>query len=103
MDLPTNLRTIPVSATGAVGASTGISAVCPGGINATRLGSATVTGGPSGGCTLNKELVSASFGTVWSPVSFVDFGAEYAYGHRMVLSGQKGDTSAVVGRFTVRF
>jgi hypothetical protein len=95
-DIPTNLRTIPVGATGVIGPSTGASAVCAGGINAARL-----TG--AGGCGLNKELVSASFGTVWSPVSFVDFGAEYAYGHRLALGGLKGDVNALVGRFTVRF
>jgi Porin subfamily len=97
MDLPNNLRTIPVSATGAVGpTSTDANPVCPGGINAARLAA-------TGGCNLNRELVSASFGTIWSPVSFVDFGAEYAYGHRLTLSGLKGDTSAAIGRFTVRF
>jgi len=96
MDLPNNFRTIPVSATGAVGASTAANPVCPGGINAARLGG-------NGGCGLNRELVSASFGTVWNPVSFVAFGVEYAYGHRLSLSGLKGDTSAVLGRFAVRF
>ena len=97
MDLPNNLRTIPVSAAGAVGiGSTGANPVCPGGINAARLGG-------SGGCGLNRELVSASFGTVWSPVSFVDVGVEYAYGHRLVLSGLKGDINAAISRVVVRF
>jgi hypothetical protein len=97
MDLPNNLRTIPVSTTGVVGVgSTGNNPVCPGGINAARL-----TG--TGGCGLNRELVSASFGTVWSPVPFVDVGAEYAYGHRLTLSGLKGDINAAISRFVVRF
>ena len=97
MDIPNNLRTIPVSATGAVGVgSTGANPVCAGGINAARLAG-------TGGCGLNRELVTATFGTVYSPVSFVDFGAEYAYGHRLTLSGLKGDVNALVGRFTVRF
>src|SRR5205823_2764085 len=52
MDLPNNLRTIPVSATGVVGAATGANPVCPGGINAARLAG-------TGGCGLNRELVSA--------------------------------------------
>jgi Porin subfamily len=94
-DIPRNLRTIPVSATGVVGASTGVSPVCAAGTAAAFTG--------AGGCGLNKELVSATFGTVWSPVSFVDLGAEYAWGHRLVLSGLKGDVNALVGRFTVRF
>jgi len=89
-DIPTNLRT--VTATG----SSGVSPVCQGGINAARL-----TG--AGGCGLNKELVSASFGTVWTPVSFVDIGAEYVYGHRFALGGLKGDVNAVVSRVTFRF
>ena len=84
-----------MSATGVVGASTGVSPVCAAGTAAAFTG--------AGGCGLNKELVSATFGTVWSPVSFVDFGAEYAWGHRLVLSGLKGDVNALVGRFTVRF
>jgi porin-like protein len=97
MDLPNNLRTIPVSAAGAVGVgSTGANPVCAGGINAARLAG-------TGGCGLNRELVTASFGTVWSPVSFVDIGAEYAYGHRLVLGGLKGDVNATVGRVVVRF
>jgi hypothetical protein len=73
--------------------STGNNPVCPGGINTARLG----------GCALNRELVTASFGTVWSPVPFVDFGVEYARGHRLSLSGLKGDINAAVGRVVVRF
>ena len=98
-DIPNNFRTVPVSAAGVVGVSTGANPVCAGGINAANT--ARLTG--SGGCGLNRELVTATFGTVWSPVSFVDFGAEYAYGHRLTLSGLKGDVNALVGRFTVRF
>ena len=97
MDLPNNLRTIPVSAAGAVGVGTnGTNPVCPGGINAARLAG-------SGGCGLNRELVSASFGTVRSLVSFVDLGVEYAYGHRLSLSGLKGDINAAISRVVVRF
>ena len=89
-DIPTNLRT--VTATG----STGVSAVCTGGINAAHL-----TG--AGGCGLNKELVSASVGTIWSPVAFVDFGLEYSYSHRQTVSNTKGDVNALTSRFTFRF
>ena len=89
-DIPTNLRTVTP------GGSTGVSPVCAGGINAARLTAA-------GGCGLNKELVSASFGTVWSPVSFVDIGAEYVYGHRFALGGLKGDVNTLVSRFRLRF
>ena len=89
-DIPTNLRT--VTATG----STGVSPVCPGGINSARLQG-------TGGCGLNKELVSANFGTIWSPVAFVDIGVEYSYGHRQSVSNLKGDVSGVTTRFTFRF
>src|SRR4051794_23560205 len=68
-DIPTNLRT--VTATG----STGVTRVCAGGIPAARLSGI-------GGWGFNKELVSASFGTIWSPVAFVDVGVKYFYGHR---------------------
>jgi len=89
-DIPTNLRTVTA------GGSTGVSAVCPGGINAAHL-----TG--AGGCGLNKELVSASVGTIWSPVAFVDFGLEYSYSHRQTVSNTKGDVNALTSRFTFRF
>jgi hypothetical protein len=89
-DIPTNLRTVTA------GGSTGVSAVCAGGINAARL-----TG--TGGCGLNKELVSASFGTIWSPVAFVDVGVEYSYGHRLSVSNLKGDVNAITTKFTLRF
>jgi porin-like protein/outer membrane DcaP-like protein len=89
-DIPVNLRT--VTATG----STGVSPICSGGISAAAL-----TG--AGGCGLNKELVSANVGTIWSPVAFVDFGLEYSYGHRQAVSNVKGDVSALTSRFTFRF
>jgi porin-like protein len=95
-DVPNNLRSIPVSATGVVGPANGNNPVCPGGINAARLAA-------TGGCNLNTELVSASVGTIWSPVAFVDVGLEFAYGHRQTLSGLKGDTQALVNRYTFRF
>ena len=80
--------------------STGTSPVC----------ASAPGGGPSnaqvqglGGCGLNKELVSASVGTIWSPVAFVDFGVEYSYGHRQAVSNVKGDVNAITGRATFRF
>ena len=76
--------------------STSVSAVGSQGISAAQL-----TG--AGGCGLDKELVSATFGTVWSIVSFVDLGVEYAYGHRQGVRNVKGDVNALVSRFTVRF
>jgi len=89
-DIPTNLRTVTA------GGSTGVSAVC-----AQGLSNAQVQG--LGGCGLNKELVSASFGTIWSPVAFVDVGIEYSYGHRQSVSNAKGDVNAITSRFAFRF
>jgi hypothetical protein len=52
---------------------------------------------------INKELVSAHANVIWSPVSFVDFGAEYMYGHRIVINNLKGDENVLIGEFKVRF
>ena len=44
------------------------------------------------GCTsCNKMLGIAHINLYWSPVAFVDFGAEYAYGHRVTVADFKGD------------
>jgi hypothetical protein len=39
----------------------------------------------------------------WSPVAFVDFGLEYAYGHRVTTANFKGDSNTLLGEFRVRF
>jgi Porin subfamily len=92
-DVPVNLRTV---AGGATPGSTGNSPVCSGGISNAQLQGL-------GGCGLNKELVSANVGTIWSPVAFVDVGLEYSYGHRQTVSNVKGDVNAITSRFTFRF
>ena len=40
---------------------------------------------------------------IWSPVSFVDFGLEYNYGRRKVVSGQQGDEHVIDNRMRLRF
>ena len=55
------------------------------------------------GTTNNKLLGIAHANLFWSPVAFVDFGVEYAYGHRVTISNFKGDSNTVLGEFRVRF
>jgi hypothetical protein len=51
----------------------------------------------------NKILGMAHVNLYWSPVAFVDFGAEYAWGHRVNLANFKGDSNTILGQFRVRF
>ncbi|HEY8871558.1 MAG TPA: DcaP family trimeric outer membrane transporter, partial [Stellaceae bacterium] len=57
----------------------------------------------TGGCGLNKELVSAELNLIWNPVPFADIGIEYFHGHRLVLSNLKGDVNGLISRFKVNF
>ena len=45
----------------------------------------------SGGCGLNEQLVMGQVNLIWAPVAFADFGIEYTYGQRKVVSGQRGN------------
>jgi hypothetical protein len=51
----------------------------------------------------NKYLGMAHGNLFWSPVAFVDFGVEYAYGHRVNIANFKGDSNTILGEFRVRF
>ena len=55
------------------------------------------------GTTNNKGLWMGHANLFWSPVAFVDFGLEYAYGHRVTVANFKGDSNTVLGEFRVRF
>jgi hypothetical protein len=55
------------------------------------------------GTTNNKLLGMAHANVFWSPVAFVDFGLEYAYGHRVTVANFKGDSNTLLGEFRVRF
>src|SRR5690348_4546767 len=57
----------------------------------------------SGGCNLNKQLVMGQVNLIWAPVAFADFGIEYTYGRRRVVSGQHGDENVVTSRMRLRF
>jgi hypothetical protein len=53
--------------------------------------------------TNNKLLGMAHANLFWSPVAFVDFGVEYAWGHRVTVANFKGDSNTLLGEFRVRF
>ena len=55
------------------------------------------------GTTNNKYLAMAHGNLFWSPVAFVDWGVEYAYGHRVTIANFKGDAYTLEGTFRVRF
>jgi hypothetical protein len=55
------------------------------------------------GTTNNKFLGMGHGNIFWSPVAFVDWGLEYAYGHRVTVANFKGDAYTLEGRMVVRF
>jgi hypothetical protein len=53
--------------------------------------------------SLNKLLGMAHANLFWSPVAFVDFGVEYAWGHRVTTANFKGDSNTLLAEMRVRF
>src|SRR5271166_5710441 len=54
--------------------------------------------------TTNNKLLSIAHGNLfWSPVAFIDFGAEYGWGHRVTVANFKGDAYTIQGEMRVRF
>jgi hypothetical protein len=53
--------------------------------------------------TNNKLLSIAHANIFWSPVAFIDFGAEYGWGHRLTVSNFRGDAYTIQGEMRVRF
>ena len=51
----------------------------------------------------NKILALSHINLFWSPVAFLDFGVEYAWGHRVTVSNFKGDSYTVEGSMRLRF
>jgi hypothetical protein len=66
------------------------------------LGSANNNCGAAG-AGLNKELDLANINLIWSPVSFVDLGIEYSWGHRVTLVNLRGDSYVLSGMLKVKF
>jgi hypothetical protein len=56
----------------------------------------------SGQYGINKRLYQAHLGMIYTPVKNVDLGAEYIFGQRTTLTGEKGDLSRVnlMARYT---
>ena len=52
---------------------------------------------------VNKQLSIMHANLYWSPVAFVDFGTEYAWGHRVTVANFKGDAHVLFGTMRVRF
>jgi DcaP outer membrane protein/Porin subfamily len=55
------------------------------------------------GTTNNKLLSIAHANLFWSPVAFIDFGAEYGWGHRVTVANFKGDAYTLQAEMRVRF
>jgi hypothetical protein len=55
------------------------------------------------GTTNNKQLSIAHANLFWSPVAFIDFGAEYGWGHRITVANFKGDAYTLQAEMRVRF
>jgi hypothetical protein len=54
--------------------------------------------------TTNNKLLSITHANIfWSPVAFIDFGAEYGWGHRVTVANFKGDAYTLQGEMRVRF
>ncbi|HEV8680659.1 MAG TPA: DcaP family trimeric outer membrane transporter, partial [Stellaceae bacterium] len=94
-DVPTSLFAIS-----ATGTNTGVSAVCS---NVPAGAAGTPAQNGVGGCAINKEIITGHLNLIWNPVSFLDIGIEYIYGHRMTVSNLKGDEHALVSRFQINF
>jgi hypothetical protein len=66
------------------------------------LGSANNNCGADG-ASVNKELDLAVVNLIWSPVSFVDLGIEYSWGHRVTIYNIRGDSYVMSGMLKVKF
>jgi hypothetical protein len=59
--------------------------------------------GPVESTVANQRLQSASVNLVWTPVAFIDIGAEYFWGQREVVAGIFGNEQVLIGDFRVKF
>jgi hypothetical protein len=53
--------------------------------------------------TYNKTLVTAHANIIWSPVSFIDTGFEFSWGHRLTILGATGSIAYADYAFKVKF
>jgi hypothetical protein len=59
--------------------------------------------GPIESTVANKQLQSASVNLIWSPVAFIDIGAEYFWGQRQVVANLFGNEQVLIGKFRVKY
>jgi DcaP outer membrane protein/Porin subfamily len=71
----------------------------------TNVASSNATSPVGTGCnqTNNKLLSITHANLFWSPVAFIDFGVEYAWGHRVTVNNFKGDAYTLQGNMRIRF
>jgi hypothetical protein len=51
----------------------------------------------------NKTLITAHLNIIWSPVSFIDTGLEFTWGHRLTVLGATASLDTVDYAFKVKF
>jgi hypothetical protein len=59
--------------------------------------------GPVESTVANKQLQSASINLIWTPVAFLDIGAEYFWGQRQVLANLTGNEQVLIGKFRLKY
>jgi hypothetical protein len=59
--------------------------------------------GPVESTVANKQLQAASVNLVWSPIAFIDIGAEYFWGQRQVVANLYGTEQALIGKFRLKY
>jgi hypothetical protein len=59
--------------------------------------------GPIEQTVANQRLQSASVNLIWSPVGFVDIGAEYFWGQRRVVANIFGNEQLLIGKFRLKY
>jgi hypothetical protein len=59
--------------------------------------------GPVEMTVANKQLQSASVNLIWGPVAFIDIGAEYFWGQRVVVAGISGNEQVLLTEFRVKW
>jgi hypothetical protein len=59
--------------------------------------------GPVESTVANKELQAASVNLIWSPVAFIDIGAEYFWGQRQVVANLFGTEQVLISKFRVKY
>jgi hypothetical protein len=59
--------------------------------------------GPVETTAANKQLQTGSVNLIWGPVAFIDIGAEYFWGQRVVVAGLSGNEQVLLGEFRLKW